>query len=617
MGPGGVGSSSTNFLATLAKRPNVVDRWMNRNTPMSKLGSVPPIGWCAFVALIVALIILGVDLWLAQRIGILADGLPYDGITYAVQAKALHRNLQVSGAGALNAVPQELAPGWTELMTGHLWLLGDGDLWQAYTARFWPLFFFVFLTLWLGARHGGRPFALCVASAGAVLPIVSPNAFLMLSHAARGTFYPMNYSYLADPRPDFLYAILLVLALVTVLEEDGYRSRTGAVVNGVIIGAAVLVKPSTSLLSLGVWGLTVLILAWRHRRSANQIIALYPLAGVGLLAVVLPWALTGGFRRTVSYVQSALGPSAVFQWGWQGTRLSEDLAYYLSWFQTDMGRGFAAALAVLVITHALRPQLLIPTASWRRLLTYSGLAILLYAVPTAEIVKNYFLALPAYFMAWIVFIILAAGIWRLLTLSRSTRSVIAIGSTLVVLILFLMAIREGQKTTPGDYHYNLHTVQRMARDARRFLSNDDQFLTYWTAQFPGILEYYMMDAGGKYPHTRLWDAVPVLMDRDGMAKQSFLASAVKPSKAILMFQDDISTVRNKIYVPRGGEAVLQLIQAYAVDPANGLCAYEHYAFRRLHAYDTYGGLSVVLYVRCSVPRTLTRESVRAAESPRH
>jgi len=157
----------------------------------------------------------------------------------------------------------------------------------------------------------------------------------------------------------------------------------------------------------------------------------------------------------------------------------------------------------------------------------------------------------------------------------------------------------------------------MARDARRFLSNDDQFLTYWTAQFPGILEYYMMDAGGKYPNTRLWDAVPVLMGRDGMAKQSFLASAVKPSKAILMFQDDISTVRNKIYVPRGGEAVLQLIQAYAVDPANGLCAYEHYEFHRLHAYDTSGGLSVVLYVRCSAPRTLTRESVRAAESPRH
>ena len=68
--------------------------------------------------------------------------------------------------------------------------------------------------------------------------------------------------------------------------------------------------------------------------------------------------------------------------------------------------------------------------------------------------------------------------------------------------------------------------------------------------------------------------------------------------------------------PGGGEAVLQLIQAYAADPANGLCAYEHYAFRRLRAYNTCAGLSVVLYVRCGAPRTLTRELAGAAESPK-
>ena len=122
----------------------------------------------------------------------------------------------------------------------------------------------------------------------------------------------------------------------------------------------------------------------------------------------------------------------------------------------------------------------------------------------------------------------------------------------------------------------------------------------------------MMDAGGKYPETRLWDAVPVLMNPDGVSKRNFLASAVKPSKVIFMFQGDISTIRGKIYVPRGGEAVLRLIQAYAVDHANGLCAYRHYAFRRVRAYDTYGGLSVVMYVRCGAPRALTRKLVGAA-----
>jgi hypothetical protein len=61
---------------------------------------------------------------------------------------------------------------------------------------------------------------------------------------------------------------------------------------------------------------------------------------------------------------------------------------------------------------------------------------------------------------------------------------------------------------------------------------------------------------------------------------------------------------------------LRLIQAYVVDPANGLCAYGHYDFHRLRAYDTYGGLSAVLYVRCGAPRTLTRESAAGATPSR-
>jgi hypothetical protein len=75
-----------------------------------------------------------------------------------------------------------------------------------------------------------------------------------------------------------------------------------------------------------------------------------------------------------------------------------------------------------------------------------------------EIAKNYFLGLPAYFMAWIVFITLAAGIWRRLTIPRSTRSVIAAGTTLEALLVFVLAISHAQKNIPADYDYNLRTV---------------------------------------------------------------------------------------------------------------------------------------------------------------
>ena len=566
------------------------------------------IAWSAIVAFVVAPLVLGVDLWLALRIGILSEGLPYDGVGYAVEAKAMHRSLHFNGVGALREVSLGVAPGWVGLMTGHLWLLGDGDLWQAYTARVWPLFFFFFLTLWLGARHGGRPFALCVASVAAILPIISPNVFSILNHAVSGTFQAAgSYPYLADLRPDFLYAILLTLALVTLIEGDGYHSHIGAVANGMIVGAAVLVKASTSPLSIGIWGLTVLVLTWRHRDRAKQIIALYPLAALGLLAVVLPWGLKGGFRMTFNYWRdSALGPNGVFLYGLHGANLSQTLAYYVGWFQTDMGRGFEAALAALAIAHVLRPRLLAPTTSWGQLLTYAGVAIILYAIPTAEIAKNYFLGLPAYFMAWIVFIILAAGIWHRLTIPRSTRSVIAAGSILAVLLVFFLAISHAQKNILADYDYNLRIVQRIARDARQFLSNNDRFLTYWTSELPGVLQYFMMDPRGKYPEEAMSNnALPLMMHRDSASAQDFLSKSLKPAKAILMFQNDISAVDHTIYVPRGGEVVLRLMQAYVTDPANGLCAYQRYAFHRLRGYDTNGGLSVVLYVRCGALRTPT------------
>jgi hypothetical protein len=233
---------------------------------------------------------------------------------------------------------------------------------------------------------------------------------------------------------------------------------------------------------------------------------------------------------------------------------------------------------------------------------------MLYAIPTAEIAQNenYFLGLPAYFMAWIVFIILAAGIWRHLTIPRATRSVIAAGTILAVLLVFSLAVSHAQKNIPVDYDYNLRTVQRIARDGRQFLSNNDRFLTYWTSELPGVLQYFMMDPRGKYPEEAMSNnALPLMKNRDSASAQNFLSRSLQPAKAILMFQNDISTVDHTIYVPRGGEVVLRLMQAYVVDPASGLCAYQHYEFRRLRGYDTNGGLSAVLYVRCGALRTPT------------
>jgi hypothetical protein len=98
------------------------------------------------------------------------------------------------------------------------------------------------------------------------------------------------------------------------------------------------------------------------------------------------------------------------------------------------------------------------------------------------------------------------------------------------------------------------------------------------------------------------NALPLMMNQDSASAQNFLSKSLEPAKAILMFQNDISTVDQTIYTPRGGEVVLRLMQAYVANPASGLCAYQHYESRRLRGFDTNSGLSAVLYVRCGALR---------------
>jgi hypothetical protein len=78
-------SGTTRFFPTTARWPGaVVDDQQRVGEP--PVGHGPPfrlIAWSASVALVVASFIFGVDLWLALRIGILSEGLPYDGIGYA------------------------------------------------------------------------------------------------------------------------------------------------------------------------------------------------------------------------------------------------------------------------------------------------------------------------------------------------------------------------------------------------------------------------------------------------------------------------------------------------------------------------------------------------------
>jgi hypothetical protein len=564
-----------------------------------------PILWSLGVAALIALVAVGIDTWLAQLVGILRDGMPYDGIGYAVDAKALHRAVSYRG---LHVFFQHgfgeltFAPLWKMLMLLHFSLFGEG-LWQAYSVRVYPVFGFLFLTLWIGRRHGGMGFALFMAAIALILPTISPNAISALSYGITGRF-DGSYVYIADLRPDLLYSVLLVLAIVLLIEGAANPGTWLMLVDGGIAGSAILVKSSTAPLTLCVWGITLAYFGWRQRENRGRLVSLYGWAGAAFVGVILPWGLLGGFRTTMIYLtQSALGASGVFLYGLRNASLAQVLAYYWDWFRYHMGLGPIGALILLVILHLVRPRTLVRTSSWSDVFAYAGLAGVLYAIVTAETVKNYFLGLPAYFLAWVLLLILAAGTWRWVMAAESAASFALGGMGLILAFAILTyAGRLAEASVPPDYRHNLVLVRSLAGDMRRLLSNDDKYLTYWTSDFPGIIEFFILDQRGEHPEGRLSEAAAtgLLMDPDQESRRQFISNALTPSKVILMFDDSIQGAERAVFVPRGGVAVLQLIRDYLTDPMNKMCRYKRYHFERLRGYDSNGGLTAVLYARCDM-----------------
>jgi hypothetical protein len=596
------------------ERPRPSSIWSTRKILTvvdTKQGIGSSILWSLGVAALIALATVGIDTWLAQLVGIIRDGMPYDGIGYAVAAKALHRALSYGG---LHALPRDwfaFAPLWKMLMLLHFGLFGEG-LWQAYFVRVWQVFGFVFLTLWMGRRHGGVGFALCMAAVAAALPTISPNAIGVLNYHITGRF-DGNYPYLADLRPDMLYSVLLVLAVALLIEGSATLGTSLMFVDGGLAGSAILVKSSTAPFTLCVWGIALAYFAWRQRENRSRVAFLCGWAGAAFLAVVFPWGLSGGFRATVEYLSSAaLGTTGVFLYGLQKTSLVQVLSYYWDWFRYHMGVGVIGALTLLTILHLVRPRTLVSTSSWPNVFAYSALAGGLYVIVTAETVKNYFLGLPAYFFAWVLLLILAAGAWRRVVVAESVAS-FALGGMALILacVLLTYATRLAEASAPQDYRHNLMLVRSLAGDMRRFLSNDDKYLAYWTSDFPGIIDFFMLDRRGERPSETLVNAATtgVLMDPNQKTRSQFIRNALVPARVIVMFDDSIQVAEHAIYVPRGGGAVLQLIRDYLADPVNKMCRYKRYRFERLGGYDSNGGLTAILYAHCdSLVRLNSRQA---------
>ena len=283
---------------------------------------------------------MGLDLAISSRFGLLAYPPMQDGLTYMAGAKSLYYTVAHSThePSALRAIASNWAvlhaPLWVILMSATFFFLGEGE-WQSHVVRIWPLFLLFLLIFWFVRRRwhsAGGWFAVGIT---ATLPTVVPA----LAACARGSAREASFDtyFLADPRPDFLAAILLTWAVALVLDNVHSPRKTCFIYSGITLGLACLTKPSVMPAFIMVWGLVWVYFVAMNATRLKSTAACCALSFSIAAAIVAPYLALGGYGHVKAYILDVVVThSAVWL---KASSLSADLAYYWVWFDRHFGTG--------------------------------------------------------------------------------------------------------------------------------------------------------------------------------------------------------------------------------------------------------------------------------------
>lgn len=325
-----------------------------------------------------AILALSLALWisdaaLSMRLGVLANPQLYDGLSYRLQARLGPVTQMVNSSEDLPHVRQAMAtpsiltaaipqlgwfavhaPLWTALIALAEQVGGSGDL-QADSVRIWQTFI-----LLASVFFASRP-VVGTTSAWAMLLIA--GAFPAVSVSAKAAFYERLVSgivdfgaewFLADLRPDTLLGVLLFsanLSFWNFLKDQQIRS---VYLLGIFIGLAIITKPSVSpvviITAACMMLITPIYLKLDIRRYRIHII----LSLSVMIAIVMPYILTGGFINTAKYIINATIISGEL-WGTTfGTRSIIDALYSLRYtINTRFGYTFWFVFALCIFSQFL------------------------------------------------------------------------------------------------------------------------------------------------------------------------------------------------------------------------------------------------------------------------
>jgi hypothetical protein len=449
------------------------------------------------LAAIAAITLTWIEIEFSRRFGLLAYPPFYDGVGYLLEAKRLFYRLWLEPAGVLQSLGVSKTPLWQILMMFDFLVLGEGE-WQAHAVRFWPTFLLLLLVIGVVRRHGGLGMALVAAVFTSLLPTISVGLRSTLTAYSTGSVdFPLG-PYLADLRPDLLFAVLLLWATVPLVERARDLDRRALVLSGLAAGLAILAKASAFPMLLLGWGVAQLYVVVVNRRQIMVLLRMAPWALLSFAGMTTPWAIAGGLRDTVAYLRWALTEGRSLYADPHATLLSsaryywELLPYHLG---PSEGWSILALGFVCLVVCGIKDRSL--DERWPG---YVAVAGALFALVTLTPNRNWFLGLPCYLLLWLLaWAALGEAASRARARGAAIRTLVSL-SALYAVTLGLGSLYALEHWPPEERRAgpeNRAVTQAIARDLKSILMPRNPCFIYPPMYgSPATLLYYMMDESG-------------------------------------------------------------------------------------------------------------------------
>ena len=545
---------------------------------------------------VVAAATVSIDAYYSAQEGWLARPADYDGVGYMFLAQAPYHMIQELHLRTALHQLNDHAPLWTAVLTAHYLVLGEGT-WQTFVARFWPTALLLILVYWIVRNRAPRPLAIAAVGLTALIPMISAGVRSSSWEFLSGRADYNNDWGLDDLLPDFFTIVLILWSVALLAEHNRTLRRSTYLFSAAFMATAVLMKPSSGLIALVVWGAALTATwFWNHRTRG---VGRMTVEAVGFLVLLLlPWAWLGhGVAMVVTYYYDV----AVTFRGAYAADLSplESASYYLVRIPAQLGQveSLPVILGSLYLAVALlRGQL--SRAEW----LYSGLVVAFYGAYTVTSNKNPHVGQWFTLALWIFFLAgasrLASSRWPGVTARVSPRVLAAVGVyALIAYALGALALLNWPSNESRAYAQELAVTTGVAHELSRHVSIDQCFTYAPGPGWPASLRLFMTNSDGVAPRSNSIDVDPA------WTTDEYIASASKCT-AVVVYREDMTNVGQVFFCPPVRQHYLQALSNWVRSPGSGFVLDRTWRLSDLppvgpHALGHYTGVSltVELYLR--------------------